>query len=415
MDPQNSSYRYVIAGLAFLLNASFGLSFFVIGPVAPYIIDDYHISYTEAGLLTGITVLAQTTLAIPGSMLVGRIPLKGLIAAGWFLASAPALSFLAFDYSVLLATRIIFGASFAVLLPALGPLLMYWFRPRELPLVNGLNLAVTALAMSLSTFVAAPLSDALTWKVALSVFGFVTLGGAVVWVFLGRVGENAKAPVRGLTLGHAWRVMKSRTALLLAAADAGPLAQYTALVAWLPAFYLEVHGIPLTRAGSMLSLLPLAGFVALLAVGLLTMRIERRRPFLLVPGIMVGFAGFGSFLLAGSSLVYVPLLLLGVASWLYVPILMTVPMELPRMRPEQVSLMLAAIMTVGGALTFVSPLAVGALTDLTGSYLPGFSLFAVLAWSLAVAGFLLPEPRARRVGGIRLVPAPPRKDGDSGP
>ena len=101
------------------------------------------------------------------------------------------------------------------------------------------------------------------------------------------------------------------------------------------------------------------------------------------------------------------------ASWLYVPILMTLPMELPRMAPEQVSLMWAAIMTVGGAFTFVSPLAVGALTDLTGSYLPGFSIFAVLAWSLAVAGFLLPEPRGRPVGGIRLVPAPTQKNDDS--
>ena len=412
MDPTNSPYRYVIAGLAFLLNVSFGLSFFVIGPVAPYIIDDYGISYTEAGLLTGLTVLAQTTLAIPGSMLVGRIPLKGLIAAGWLLSAAPALTLLAFDYSILLATRIIFGASFAILLPAMGPLLMYWFRPRELPLINGLCLAVTTLGMSFSTFAAAPMSEALGWKEALSVFGFVNLAGAAVWVFLGRVGEHAKSPIRGLSLGHAWRVMKSRTALLLAAADAGPLAQYTALVAWLPAFYFEVHGISLNRAGTMLSVLPLAGFVSLLAVGLLTMRVQQRRPFLLVPGIMVGFAGFGSFLLAGSSLVYVPLLLLGVASWLYVPILMTVPMELPRMPPEQVSLMWAAIMTVGGTLTFVSPLAVGALTDLTGHYEYGFSLFAVLAWSLAVAGFLLPEPRPRRVGGIRLVHPPTQTDDD---
>ena len=412
MDPQNSPYRFVIAGLGFLLHASFGLSFFVIGPVAPYIIEEYHISHTATGLLTGLTVLAHTALAIPGSMLVGRVPLKRLVTLGWLLAAAPSLTILAFGYPVLLITRVFFGASFAVLMPALGPLLMYWFRPRELPLVNGLNLAVTALAMTLSTFMAAPLSEAIGWKTALSVFGFVNLAGALVWVALGRVGQSAKSPIRGLSLGHAWRVMKSRTTLLLAAADAGPFAQYAALVAWLPAFYFEVHGMSLTRAGSLLSLMPLAGFFALVAVGLLSMRVQRRRPFLLIPGIMVGFAGFGSFLLADSSFVYVPLLLLGVASWLYLPILFTIPMELPRMPPEQVSLMWAAIMTVGGTLGFVSPLAVGALTDLTGSYLPGFSLFAVLAWSLAVAGFLLPEPRARLLGAIRLIPAPTSDDDD---
>ena len=357
MDPQNSPYRYVIAGLAFLLNACFGLSFFVIGPVAPYIIDDYQISHSEAGLLTGITILAQTILAIPGSMLVGRIPVKALITVGWFLAAAPALTLLAFDYSVLLITRIVFGASFAILLPALGPLLMYWFRPRELPLVNGLNLAVTALAMSLSTLIAAPLSEAIGWKEALSVFGFVNLAGAVVWVFLGRVGQSAKAPVRSLSLGHAWRVMKSKTALLLAAADAGPLAQYTALVAWLPAFYFEVHDISLTRAGAMLGMLPLGRL----------RNPSRRRVAHYADSESASFPP-GARRHGGFRRVrqlppcgLLPRLRPPCCSWawrpwLYVPILMTLPMELPRMAPEQVSLMWAAIMTVGGAFTFVSPL-----------------------------------------------------------
>ena len=94
MDPQDSPYRFVIAGLFLLLKASFGLSFFVVGPVAPHIIDEYDISYTEAGLLTGLTLLA-TTLALPGSMLVGRVPLKTLIAVGWLLCAAPALTLLA--------------------------------------------------------------------------------------------------------------------------------------------------------------------------------------------------------------------------------------------------------------------------------------------------------------------------------
>ena len=74
--------------------------------------------------------------------------------------------------------------------------------------------------------------------------------------------------------------------------------------------------------------------------------------------------------------------------------------------------MWAAIMTVGGTLTFIAPLTAGALTDLTGSYLPGFALFAVLAWSLAVAGSRLPEPRPRRLGDIRLIPAPVDDDDD---
>jgi hypothetical protein len=55
-------------------------------------------------------------------------------------------------------------------------------------------------------------------------------------------------------------------------------------------------------------------------------------------------------------------------------------------------------MQVGGNLgNFVSPLVVGYLADVTGSYLPGFMVFSALSLSLLAAGLLLPEtgPKAR--------------------
>ena len=70
-------------------------------------------------------------------------------------------------------------------------------------------------------------------------------------------------------------------------------------------------------------------------------------------------------------------------------------MELPNASPEYVSIVWASIMLIGGIFGFVSPLAVGVLTDTLGTFLPGFVLFAVLSWSLAVAGFLLAETGSR--------------------
>jgi len=72
-------------------------------------------------------------------------------------------------------------------------------------------------------------------------------------------------------------------------------------------------------------------------------------------------------------------------------VLMTIPMELPGTDPNRVSVTFGTILTIGGIMTFLSSLTVGVITDVTGSFLPGFALFSVLAWSLAVAGFLLPE------------------------
>ena len=74
------------------------------------------------------------------------------------------------------------------------------------------------------------------------------------------------------------------------------------------------------------------------------MRVERRRPFLVIPGIMVGFAGLGTLLLADSVAVYLAVVALGFATWFYVPVLVTIPMELYPTDSSRVSVIFASIL-----------------------------------------------------------------------
>ena len=140
-----------------------------------------------------------------------------------------------------------------------------------------------------------------------------------------------------------------------------------------------------------MGLMSLAGVVSLTIASLASLRYVKRRPFLVIPGVLVGIAGFGTFLLADSLAVYIALIALGFGSWFYLPTLMTIPMELPGADPNRVSVIFATIMSIGGVFRFLSPLTVGAITDLSGSYLPGLALFAILASSLGISGYLLPE------------------------
>lgn len=394
-----SRYRFVIGALIVLLNFSSSISLFSLSPVTPLVMEDYSINRSAASLLVGVVILMQTAFAIPFSMIVGRVSLKKLIAVAWLLAAVPSLSFLASSFPILLALRVAYGLSFAMVLPSVGPLLMQWFQPRELPLVNGIGMAAVSLGIAVATFTAAPLAEAMGWRGAVSMFGVVALLGAVTWMLLGRERQAVGRSGQPLSVRDLWSVVRSRDSLLLAVALGGPSAQYVALTAWLPTFYYQVHGMSLTRAGSAVGLLPLTAVFTVLLVGLLAFRLRRRRPFLIIPGILVVFAGFGSFLLGGSVSVYPALVLLGIGSWAYLPVLFTIPMELPHTGPERVAPTFAAIGTISGAITFLGPLIVGAVADASGSYLPGFSLLAVLAGSLAVAGFLLPETGVREHGG----------------
>jgi cyanate permease len=361
----------------------------------PLIIDDFGINHSSTGLLTSLVALVHIVFAIPASMLVGRVGLKTLIVLGSVASSAPLLSFMAADsFPFLLALRAVYGLGFVMLFPAVGPLFMQWFRPKELPFVNGILVAAVSLGIATSTFIVAPLSEAIGWDVALSTFGGVSLFCAVCWLALGRVQGGVREIGTPSTIERVWAIFRSRNTLLVVAADAGPLALLTVALAWLPTFYNEAYGVSLTKAGALMGLLSLAGVVSLVLASLLSTRMHKRRPFLIIPGILVGFAGFGTFLLADSVAVYLAVVALGFACWFYVPVLVTIPMELHPTDPNHVSVIFALLLTIGGVASFLAPLSVGVVADVTGSFVPGLALFATLAWSLGIAGFLLPETGA---------------------
>ena len=409
---QITGYRLVIAGLTAFLSFSMGLSMFAVGPIMPLIIADYGVSNSTASLLTSITFFVHVVFAIPASMLVGRMGLKTLLWAGATMGSVPILSFMATNsFPLLLTLRAVNGASLILVFPAIAPLFMQWFPPKELPLVNGVFVATGSLGIAASTFLVAPLSETIGWEMVLSGFGGVSFLSAILWLFFGkaqRVSMQSETrslmmrmgrsePISNLILdrassmGRVWRAIRARNTLLVAIADAGPLALLTAALAWLPTFYHEVHGMSLPKGGALMGLLSLAGLVALVSASLLATRIRRRRPFLVIPGILTGFAGFASLLLPDSIPLYIAIAALGFACWFYLPTLLTVPMELYPDNPRQVSIVFATLMSVGGIASAIAPLTVGAIADLTRSFVPGLGIFAVLAWSLAVAGRLLPE------------------------
>ena len=377
------------------------LSQFSVAPVVTLVIEDYDISRGSAGLLTSVVPLMHVLMGIPCSLLVGRLGPKTLITLAALLASVPALSIFASSYYILLVTRIVYGFSLALLMTAVAPLMMQRFRRNELPFMNGMFLVSISIGVSISSFIAPRIAAELGWKASLSLFGCAALVAAVGWqLVMLRESKDAAVSAPRLPFAMFLQVLRSRTTALLAAADAGPYALYTASLAWLPAFYHEVHGATLEEGGALTGLVSLTGVVTLALASILTVRVGRRRPFLVLPGAMAGFAGLGAILLAGTPGVYPAVIALGFVSWFYLPALLTIPMEVPGATETQAAVMLGTLLSVGSIFTFASPLVVGFSTDYLGTYIPGLALFAVLSWSLLVSGFLLPE-----TGRPRYIPS----------
>jgi len=263
-------------------------------------------------------------------------------------------------------------------------------------------MSITSLGNTVALFTAVLVANAFGWKAPLTVYGIIAFVFALTWLIFGR--ERKERATEAKTEDAApppvsiGAVLRRKTTLLLGLTVAGPFILFMAISSWLPAYYNEVFGMPLSQAGSITGLFPLFGILGCMLGGILPMRTGLRKPFLIIPGILLGFAALGTFLVNNLSIIYVSIALFGICELIFMPVIFTVCMELPGSTPSVAALVIAAMLAIGNVLGFTGPLIVGFLTDITGSYLPGLVVASVLSWSLFIGGLLLPEtgPRAKR-------------------
>jgi len=363
---------------------------------------EYGVSRGTVSWSVSMVAIVMAAFAIPAGVVAAKIGIKRVFAIGAFLLAAGVLTPVCSNFALFLMTRFLFAVGTAMTFPIAGGIVTQWFSTKELPLVNGLNMSATSVGNAIALFATVPIVAALSWRAPLTIYGAIAFVSALAWLILGK--ERPKATKPGpqvtqhppMTVGSA---LKQRTTLLLAFSMAGPFCLFMAISSWLPAYYNEVFNMPLARASSITAIFTLFGIPACILGGILPMRFGLRKPFLLIPGILIGFAGLGTFMVNNQVVIFTSVAIFGVCIWIHMPSIFTIAMEMPNATPQTVAVVLAVALAVGNIGGFLGPLIVGYLTDLTGSYLPGLVLCCVFSWSLFIGGRLLPEtgPKAKRM------------------
>lgn len=384
-------YRFLIGALILAAHSSIGLNFFNVTPLLPLVIEDYEINRASASLLIALPTVVKALVGLPGSLIINRFGLNRTFTISWFLVGLLTLSPLVSEFSTMILLRLLYGLGTGLMMTASAALIMQWFGPSEAPIVNTLLLIVVVTGTAVSITLAVPMSQIMSWQAVLGAFGAVGLAGAIAWSLFGRTRPSAAETRENFSPRDVWRVFKNRTVFLLVVGDALVFINYTAITSWLPSFLHEHRSMSLAAAGYMTGLLPAVGIMSVVIGGYLTIKVKARRPFFIVPGILVGLGSFGAFLLTDTFAIQVAVMLLGVGTWVYQPILLTLPMQLPWMTPRKITVVWGASLTVAGLGMFISPIVVGVSRDLLGSFIPGFSVWALLAWSIVLTGIFLPQ------------------------
>ena len=398
-EKQYSSQRWIIQAMLMLLQIGMGLNFMSVTPLFTLIMSDYDIGRSSVSLLVSATIIVITVALLPGGVLIAKIGSKRAMAIAGFLMSAHLLTPLTDSFTLLVMLRLVFGMGVAISIPTTSAITMEWFKPNELPLLNGINEAGRALGVSAGVLIAVPITNIIGWEMTLFSFGVIPLIGTFIWLIGGRSNDSSANIEPALSLRDNIPLMLNRNTLLLATGMAGAFAVFIGFSSWLPAYYNEAQGMTLEQAGSLVAVMPLTAAVLNPVSGLVQSKLARRKPMLVISGLMLPLFALGSFLLTDQTIITICVMGLGAMFSIFIVAALTIPMELPGVNASRVAIVTAVILTMGNFACVMSPIFVGSLTDFMGSYIPALSILALTPLTLVVAGVFLPEtgPRGRPV------------------
>jgi MFS family permease len=397
------SFGAAIAFLSFLDRAA-------ISQAAPFISREMHLSPAEMGLLFSAFGFTYAAFEMPSGWLCDRFGARRLLTRViWLWSLFTAMTALAWNFSSLFASRLLFGAGESGCFPGLASMFRTWLPQRERNAAEGIKAACARWGAAIAPVLLAALYSWFTWR---QVFlGLGLLGGVLGCVFIRwyrddprlhpsvNAAELALLPAPSAVRHHAnaatWRAIAgSRSVWALGVQWFAHYYGFYFYMTWLPIYLYRVRHLDL-RHGAFAAGLPLftAGLGSLFA-GWATSALTSRVGSIHRARQLMGYISYGgaAVMLLAFTWIGNPIGALAVmststfAAELSGPISWTTAMDIGG---ENVGAVSGFMNTLGQLGASVAPAATGLLLQMTNSgwTLTFYSSAAVyaagaLCWSL---------------------------------
>jgi MFS transporter, CP family, cyanate transporter len=357
-----------------------------VGPLLPRVERGLSVSHAVAGLLETIPVLCMGLFAPFAAYVLHGVGTRHAIAlsVGLLAVTGIARAFVPSAAAVLLLTVPV-GIGIALAGTMLPVAVKETFADHP-AFATGVYATGLNAGSALSSALAVPLAVvAGGWRGAFALFAALSLAMLVAWLGLTR-GEatHERPPLRPprlpLRSGTAW-------ALVLLFAVQGCV--FYGLNAWLPDAYVE-HGWSQSHAGALLGVVNLTSIPIALTVPFFADRFGARRHYLLACSVcfLLGVLG----LVAAPGVAWPAAVVTGVGIGGLFPLVLTLPLDVAD-NPADVGALAGLMLGGGYAIAALSPLALGALRDLSGGF--EVPLWTTFALAVLTAAACIPFSRER--------------------
>lgn len=365
-----SGHLPTLAAAFLYFDVSF-MAWLLLGPLAPFLREEFGLSATEQGLLTAIPLLGgalfRPVFGLCGDRLGGRrVALAGLLltviplAIGWMFARTSAHVYV---LGFLLGIP---GAAFAVALP----LASRWY-PRH---YQGFAMGIVGAGNSgalVATLFAPRLAERFGWA---SIFGFALLPLVVVIAVFALLARDSPSRGAAPALRDYREVLREPDAAWLSLLYSLTFGGFVGFASFLTTFFHEQYQLSRVTAGDFTTVVIVAGSLLRPAGGWLSDRIGGYRLLVLLLG------GFAACLAAVATMpsVFVALALLFIGMGLLGMGNGAVFQLVPQRFPDRMGVVTGIVGAVGGLGGFFLPAVLGAAKDLTGHYGTGLAFFAAV-------------------------------------
>ncbi len=393
LEPHQRSYRWVILLLVWLLYLSYGVVARSASPLVTPILKDLDMSYSQMGFVLGSWQLTYMFFAMAAGFVLDRWGLRNALFFGSvIIALSAALRYFAVGFSSFFPMVALFGVGGTLISVGAPKAISLWFRGKDRGTAVGIYMTGPWIGqmfvLAATNAVVMPLTG-YSWRLTFVYYGLFALLTALLWWFLAEDTAPA-AESRGAGINRViGKLLKDSTVRILLLAGLLTFAISHGFISWLPKI-LERAGRSSSLAG-LYSALPY--LIAIPAVLIIPRTVPQHRRGLSIA--LLGLLSGGAVILIAAALtpLVVGLILYGFAISSLVPLLVLVLMELPQVGSEHMGTaggMFFCISEIGG---FFGPYIVGALVDLTGSFMAGAAFLSLLGGGIFALMFLLKSLR----------------------
>lgn len=396
-------YRWVVLAIYMYVSALTQLYWLNFAAIETYVEDLLKIPASDVMWFTLVFPLVQVILTIPAGIIIDKIGFKWGVGIGALFTGVFAMLRVIDPASFVLLVAAQVGISIGqpFVLNGITKLATVWFSPKEEATAVGLGSLALFMGMMVALGLTPTLVQDMGFGPMLWAYGIAGIVGALAFMLLVRARPltPSRAPDEDqseIKWGGMGVLLGNRNFILLGFVALVGIGAFNGLATWLEKILFEMHSISLTDAGTISAVLILGGLAGCIVIPLISDKIGRRKPFLMLASLVGAICVITLIFIRGYTANLINGILLGFFLISALPIMLTMSAEITGPRYAGVSV--GYLQLLGNVAAVILVATIEGLHSWSGQFVAPLVMLAVLLFGSFIVSLWIKDTRPQGMG-----------------